>query len=140
MPPHVFAYRHAPGVPPKIRIRGLPSFGHGHGEVRYRLIEDDEVAAELRDHNRRQDPSLFRVIPPEDLEDTLDSASDAVDAIEAGEHDDVLDMLLFAERKAFGSRVTVIDAIRDRHRELEEQHRAESDSSVSRLTPDDVAR
>jgi hypothetical protein len=48
-------------------------------------------------------------------------------------------MLLFAERKAFGSRVTVIDAIADRNRVLEEERQADEGDVGHALTPADVA-
>jgi hypothetical protein len=137
MPPHVLGYRRG-GVPSSIHIRGLPTFGHGVSDKQYRLIEDDETAAELREKERNGRP-LFRHLSPEELTEALDSAKNAVDAIAAGEHDDVLDLLLFAERRAFSSRVTVIDAIAARHRELEEQLQDDGDDSNDVLAPEDVA-
>jgi hypothetical protein len=138
MAPHVFAYRRGPGIPYRILVRGLPPFGHGKSDQRYRLIDDDEVATQLLDHSRRQDVRLFRHLSPEDLEAALGSAADAAEAIEAGEHDDVLDLLLFAERNEFGTRVTVIDAIADRKTKLEQQYQAGT-AETDVLTPGDVA-
>jgi hypothetical protein len=136
--PHVFALRHAAGVPYRLTSRGLPGFGLGDYDKRYRLIEDEDVAADLREYNNDRNPSVFRHLSAEDVEAALGTAADAVDAIAAGEHDDVLDLLLFAERRAFSSRVTVIDAIGDRHRERIEQLHASEDVDGDILTPEDV--
>jgi hypothetical protein len=136
--PHVFAYRNARGVPFRLTIHDLPDFGHGHGDQRYRLIDDDEVAADLREYNQTRETPVFRHTAAADLEEVLDTAKDATAAIEAGEHDDVLDLLLYAERRAFDNRVTVIDAITERKRAIEEQRQA-ADGSVERTTqPEDV--
>jgi len=137
MPPYVFALRRASGVPPKIAFRGDPP----EFDLRrhpYRLIEDDEVAEYLRKKEHAGTP-CFRHLSPEDVDEALESASEAVDAIEAGEYDDVLDMLLVAERRAFDARITVINAIADRRRALKEQLRDEDDASRQTVAPADVA-
>jgi hypothetical protein len=139
MPPHVFAYRRARGVPPRLNVRGLPNFGHGNDDRQYRLIEDDDLAAEIQEYDQERGTSLLRWIEADDLVAALDTAADAVDGIEAGKYDDVLDMLLYAEQEAFGARVTVIDAITDRRRELEEQLREEDGAPDATVAPADVA-
>jgi hypothetical protein len=139
MAPHAFAYRQARGVPYRLKIRGLPEFGHGNDDVRYRLVEDDKIAAALRKQNQQQDPALFRDVSAEDLDSALESASNAVDAIRNGEHDDILDLLLFAERRAFGNRVTIIEAITDRVQAVEEQRQSDSGDISSVVTPEDIA-
>lgn len=138
MAPHVFAYRRAPGVPPRIGIRGLPDFGHGQDDKRYRFIEDDDVAADLREYSQQRDTRLFRIIEADELAEVLETASGAVDAIESGEYDDVLDLLLLAEREVYDNRVTVIDAIGDRKREIEEQRQVDSDDVETVLHPEEV--
>jgi hypothetical protein len=100
--------------------------------------QDDEVAADLREYNQTRETPVFRHIAAADLKEVLDTAKDATAAIEASEYDDVLDLLLYAERRAFDNRVTVIDAITERKRALEEQCQA-ADGSVERTTqPEDV--
>jgi len=95
--------------------------------------QDDEVAADLREYNQTRETPVFRHIAAADLKEVLDTAKDATAAIEASEYDDVLDLLLYAERRAFDNRVTVIDAITERKRALEEQCQA-ADGSVERTT------
>lgn len=138
MASHIFALRAAAGVPSKIKFRkdGVPEFSHR--EYPYRLIEDDDVAEFLRQKEGRHGP-YFRHLSAEDLEAALASASDAVDAIAAGEYDDVLDLLLFAERREYGRRITVIEAIDDRQRALKEQLRDDGDETGGSINPADVA-
>lgn len=136
---HLLAYRQARGVPIRIRIRGLPPFGHGVDDARYRLIDDDEVAEELRDYGRNG-TAYFRYLSPDELEDILGSAEEAVAAVKAGEYDDVLDMLIYAERNEFGNRVTVVEAIADRHEQLvTEAELQANDDDTDRIAPADVA-
>lgn len=138
MAPWIFAYRRAPGVPFRHFSRGLPRFGHGNSDTRYRVVEDDEVAEELREKETRHGAPYFRWIAPDHVEATLDESAEAtIGAIEAGEFDDVLDLLLFAEREAFGARVTVIDAIAERNRRLEEEL-GENAEGERTIRPEDV--
>ena len=119
MAPYVFALR--AGIP-ALTFRSGPSFGRRQAlsESVYKLIEDEDTVARLK-AKEVGGRSAFRYLEPDELETALGSAADAVEAIEAGEHDDVLDLLLFAEREVYDGRVTVIDAIADRNREIKEE-------------------
>lgn len=139
MAPHVFVLRDVRGVPPTTAIRALNlRFGHGMVGDRYKTIEDDDVAAKLREYER-DGTKYFRWLTADELEEALDTAEGAVDAIAAGEYDDDLDLLLFAEREVYDGRITVINAIDERRQELIEQRRAESGDSEVGLSPTDVA-
>lgn len=136
---HLLAYRDARGIPLRTHIRGLPTFGHGPDDSRYRLIEDDDVAEALREH-KRNGTRYFRYLSPDALEDALGDAEEAIEAVEAGEHDDILDMLLHAERNEFGDRVTVVEAIADRHEQLVTEAKLQAnDDDTDRIDPADVA-
>ncbi|MBV0900169.1 hypothetical protein [Haloarcula salina] len=139
MSPHAFALRTGRRVPPTLHIRDLAEFGLESTEERYRLIDDDRLAADLREYDQNRNPSAFRDITAEDLDGILDSASGAASAIKAGDHDDVLDILVFAEREAYGDRVTVLDAISERKRELKRERFEDRDRVDSVLQPEDVA-
>lgn len=113
-------------------------FGAGHRHPRYRLIDDDETFQELTEYESAGGKS-FRGIPGAELEEALGSAKEAVETIAAGEHDGVLDMLLVAEREAFGNRVTVLDALVDRKRAIEAQRQAEAGDVEGALNPEELA-
>lgn len=132
--PHAFVLQ--PGG--RVNFADAPAFGHGPNSTAYRLIEDGEAAARLRETTRAGEPA-FRYIRADRLADALDTADDAIAAIKAGESDDNLDLLLFAERNEFGNRVTVIDAIADRKREVEQQRQAAGKESQYGLSLDEVA-
>lgn len=134
MSPHAFALR--PGG--RAFFANAPNFGHDADFEAYRLVKDDEAAATLREAERAGEP-VFRYIEAEELEDTLSSADEAVEAIEAGEYDDVLDLLLFAERNEFGPRVTVTEAIADRSHKVEQMRQADGEGSQNSLQLEDVA-
>lgn len=138
MPPHVFALRSAVGVPPRWYARGLPEFGHLPGDKPRRVIEDEETAVALLAYDEERDgPRMFRHLSPDQLEEALGTAKEAVEPIEKGRYDDVLDLLLFAERELFGSRITVIQAIDRRNREVIDQ-RTQNEADKDALTPDDI--
>lgn len=139
MAPHVFALNRRGPIPPTIAFSGAdaPTFVRGHGGQAYHLVEDDDAAAFLRQKERQGVP-YFRDITAERLESVLESAEEAAAVIEAGEHDDELDLLLFAEREHFGPRVTVTDAIAARQETIERERQAQGgDEDV--LSVDDVA-
>jgi len=133
MSPHAFALR--PGG--RMCFANAPNFGHRPDDEAYRLVESDDAAATLRQAERAGEPA-FRYIDAEDLKETLGTADDAVEAIESGEYDDVLDLLLFAERNEFGPRVTVTEAIAARHREAAAR-RSGTDDGAQGLRHDDIA-
>ncbi|MFW6435549.1 MAG: hypothetical protein ACOCY1_04140 [Halovenus sp.] len=135
MSPHVFALR--PGG--RKSFANAPNFGHAPDDEAYRLVEGDEAAATLREAERVPGEPAFRYIDAETVEETLSSADDAVDAINAGEFDDVLDLVLFAERNEFENRVTVIDAIGERKRKIEQRRQTAGDGSAGSLGLEDVA-
>jgi len=139
MPPYVFALRRVGGVPPKILFRNAaPSFSHS--EHPYRLVDNEEAVEYLQQKEQNGTP-YFRWLSPDELEAALDDAHEGADAIGAGEYDDALDVLLFAERNVYDSRVTVIEAIADRRKAIVEEHRAQADESQTGVTigPADVA-
>lgn len=138
MSPHAFVLNQEDPIPTRVYHRDAPNFGYKRDDEAYHLVEDDETAAYLRGRKKAGTP-FFRHIHADRLEDTLETAESAVDAIETGDFDDVLDLLLFAEREAYGHRVTVIDAIADRQRELEEMRATDPDGDEGALAPEDVA-
>jgi len=140
MPPHIVALRRAQGVPPSLTLRGLGlTFGYRRREEAYKLIEDPDIATKLEEYETSGGVRCFRSLTGDEVADVLDSASEAVEVITAGEYDDVLDLLLVAERRAYDNRVTVIDAIADRRRALIEQRSEDDAGPAPRLTPDEVA-
>jgi hypothetical protein len=135
MTEHLFALRAGAA---DIKIRGGPSFGHRHDDAAYRFVADEDHVDRLKEQTNRRDRPKFRWISTEKLDGVLESAEEAVAAIEAGEHDDVLDLLLVAERERYGNRVTVVDAIDDRAREIQAD-REVSGGATADLSPADVA-
>ncbi|WP_251341983.1 hypothetical protein [Haloplanus halophilus] len=131
--PHVFALR--PGG--RYHLAEGPNFGHGVGDEAYRFVQDDEIAATLREAERAGE-SAFRYIRSRRLAEALDTADRAITAIETGEFDDVLDLVLFAERNEFANRVTVIDAIADRKTKVEQQRQTQP-GDTGGLSLDEVA-
>jgi len=141
MSPHVFALRRAGGVPPTIVFRWGPAPSFSRTGDPYRLVNDDEVA-EFLQQKEQGGTDYFRYLAPEEVEEALDSAEEAADAVLAGEHDDILDLLLFAEREVYDGRGTVIGVINERRQQIIEQRRtkqAEDDSSENTVDPVDVA-
>lgn len=139
MAPHVFALNRRGPIPPTVAFSAAdaPTFAHGDGGQAYHLVEDDDTAVLLRQKERKGVP-YFRDITAERLESVLESAEEAAAAIEAGEHDDELDLLLFAERQHYGPRVTVTDAIDERQQAIEREFQAE-EAAANTLSVDDVA-
>lgn len=107
----------------------LPSFGRGDEEKEYRIIEDESVASELQEKTLRGE-NVFKWLPPEDVEAALGSAKNAVAQIEQGKHDGHLDMLLVAERRAYGRRVTVLEAIAERNQKIVHERADDDDDAI----------
>jgi len=99
------------------------------------VIEDPDVAETLQDKEKIGEP-MFEWMAPEDVESALGSAEEAVAEIEAGEWDEYLAFLLVAERRVYGPRVTVIEAIAGRNRKIIEEQADEGDQAV--ISPDDI--
>jgi len=115
----------------------LPKFHHRYDRApEYRLIHDPDVAAALKEKSEANRLRIFFWMLPEDVDTALSSAKRAVEQIEAGEWDDVLHFLLFAEREHYGPRVTVLDAIENRHRVLKERQAGTEAADV--LEPNDI--
>lgn len=120
-------------------VRDGPDFakpGKGPSEniPQYRFMEGDR-AVELG-----QTEYLDRV-PASRLESILgDSAEAAIQAIENGQADDILDVVLFAERET-DDRVTVLEAISNRHEQVKKQQERQDESADPRrsIRPEDVA-
>lgn len=111
-----------------------PGKGAGDNIPQYRFI-DSERAAELG-----QNKYLERV-PANRLESILgDSAESAISAIENGQADDILDVVLFAERET-NDRVTVLEALSDRHDHIKRSEGREGESADPRraIQPRDIA-
>ena len=105
-----------------------PSMGVEIGKgVDYTVIEDEEQADYVVE-NTNQPTSAFG---PDVHGDILEGrANEAAAEIRDGDHDAVLDVLLFAEQEIYGGRVTVIDAITARLGDLEGKRAAESEDTA----------
>jgi len=122
---------------PHVKFHNGPSFGHGrNGDAPYQFIDDEDTVDLLKSKTDSRGNHVFRWVAAEKLEAVLDSAEDAVREIEAGEHDDVLDMVLVAERNRYGNRITVLDAISERQRQIEAE--ANPDDPADTVTVADV--
>lgn len=77
----------------------------------------------------------FEWVDGEKVDSVLDSAEAAAKAIKEGDHDDILDLLLYAERQKYGSRTSVVEAIVSRNNELARE--AEPDETET-ITPSDI--
>lgn len=116
--------------------RGV-SFDHGRtGGDPIQFIDDEDTAERLKNKTGKFGNHVFRWVATSELEAVLDSAEDAVSAIEAGEYDAVLDLLLAAEQKRYGPRVTVLDAISERSRQIEAE--SNPDDPADSVTVADV--
>lgn len=116
----------------------LPSFGRRpRDDHEYRIIEDPDVAEQLKAKEQTGRP-MFRWMDPEDVDAALGSADEAIEQIEAGEWDSQLDFLLIAERRAYGRRVTVIDAIAERNGVLREQLSESGSPDDDVIAPHDI--
>ncbi|SEW20517.1 hypothetical protein [Halobacterium jilantaiense] len=114
---------------PGIKFHRGVSFDYGRtGGDPIQFIDDEDTVNRLKNKTDKSGNHVFRWVATSELEAVLDAADDAAAAIEAGEHDAILDLLLAAEQKRYGPRVTVLDAIGERSRQIE----AESN-------PDDLA-
>lgn len=136
--PHAFVLREDGPIQSHYQMRDGPTFSSRRGESRYNLVHDDETAEYLRNLTDGGE-KVFRHLHEEEIEEALETADDAVDAVESGEFDDTLDLLLFAEREAYGARVTVIEAIASRHRELVEQRQSNTNGGALNLALEDVS-
>lgn len=136
MPPYVFKLNG--DAPIRYMSRSTPMFGRMPGDHRYRVIESEDVAESLREA-KKDDRPYFTCITPEGLESSLDgTAEEAIEAIKSGSYDDVLDLLVHAEREVYGGRATVIGALAERFEELETPD--EEEPGAPQLQPEDVAR
>lgn len=118
---------------PGIKFHRGVSFDHGRqGGDAVQFIQDEDTAERLKAKTDKFGSHLFRWVATSELEAVLDAAEDAATAIESGEHDGILDLLLAAEQKRYGPRVTVLDAISERARQIEaEQDPDDPADSVS---------
>lgn len=136
MTEHLFGLRAGAS---RIKISRGPSFGHGRRYETYQFIGDKEMVEYLKEKTDRQGRHLFRWLSTEEIHTLLESAEDAADTIRAGDVDNKLDLLLFAERDRYGNRVTVVDAIAERDREIEaEQMQSDRGRAEADLSPGDV--
>ena len=137
MPRDLFKLRDA--APPRVHFAAdlVPDF-HRDGE-RYHFVEAEEEQLDYLAGKERAGRRYFEHVSEDDLDEALDSADEAIASIEAGECDAVLDMLLVAERREYGPRTTVIEAIQRRNKEIVEKQDAVDDSRRGdRLDPDDI--
>jgi hypothetical protein len=134
MTAHLFALR--PGAS-NFHIHRGPTFGHGPTDETYQFIDDEDHVEILKDKTAPDGRPMFRWLSVEELDETLGAADEAVAAIKAGEYDEYLDLLLVAERKEYGNRVSVVDAIAERDREIEAE-RAQAGDTAPDVTPADV--
>lgn len=121
----------------RTKIHGGPVFGHRPRDETYQFIGDEETVEYLKEKTDLQGRHLFRWLSAEDMVEILESASDAADTIRSGDVDDVLDLLLFAERERYGNRVTVVDAIAERDREIQAEQ-VQEDQAGADLSPADI--
>ena len=135
MTEHLFSLRQGESG---VKIRGGPSFGHGPNSTAYRFVAEKDHVETLKNKTNRNGDSIFRWLPGKALDAVLESADEAVDAIESGEYDAVLDLLLFAERERYGNRVSVVEGIDTRAREIQAE-RVESGDAGADISPTDVA-
>lgn len=100
----------------------------------YHFVSDEDAVERLTEKK----DCLFHV-PGERLEGVLGgSASDAIDSIESGEVDDILDVVLWAERES-ESRVTVLQAVGVRSDDIEaEIAREQAKSDPSAIDPGEI--
>ena len=138
MPRDLFKLRAAGGVPSRAAFNAdfIPLFDLD-GE-RYHFIEGDEEQLDVLAGKERAGRRYFEHLSEEELDEALDSADEAIASIEAGEYDAVLDMLLVAERREYGPRTTVLEAINRRNKEIVEKQNVDGSRRGERLDPDDI--
>jgi len=116
--------------------RGV-SFDHGRtGGDAIQFIQDDDTVERLKNKTDKFGNNLFRWVGVDALDEVLESAADAAEEIEAGEHDHVLDLLLAAEKMRYGPRVTVLDAISERARQIQAEQ--DPEDLTDSVTVEDV--
>ena len=134
----LFKLRAAPGVPSRAAFNAefVPMFDLD-GE-RYHFIEAEEEQLDYLAGKERAGRRYFEHVSEDDLDEALESAEEAIASIKAGEYDAVLDMLLVAERREYGPRTTVLEAIQRRNKEIVEQQTVDDSGRGDRLDPDDI--
>jgi len=138
---HLFKLRE--GTMPVYSLRDAPTFAQPDSpqeHPQYHFVSEDATIEgrdgeiNVVDHLKKQGD--LQHIHPSRLEDLLDGPADqAIDAINAGEADDLLDCVLFAERE-HDDRATVVQAIAERNDELETQEAQQE--NLGALAPADV--
>ena len=138
MPRDLFKLRAAGGVPSRAAFNAefVPMFDLD-GE-RYHFIEAEEDQLDYLAGKERAGRRYFDHLSEDDLDEALESADEAIASIEAGEYDAVLDMLLVAERREYGPRTTVLEAIQRRNKEIVQNQSVDGSRRGDRLDPDDI--
>ena len=136
MPRDLFKLRDA--APPRVHFAAdlVPDF-HRDGE-RYHFVEAEEEQLDYLAGKERAGRRYFEHVSEEELDEALESADEAIASIEAGEYDAVLDMLLVAERREYGPRTTVLEAIQRRNKEIVQNQSVDNSGRGDRLDPDDI--
>ena len=97
----------------------------------------DEAAAEHVVNHREYAEAYGPAVHAEILEGR---ANDAAEEIRAGEHDGLLDVLMFAEKEVHGHRKTVVEAIIERRDEIVRERQADDEEAeLDAPSPADLA-
>ena len=136
MPRDLFKLRDT--APPRVHFAAdlVPNF-HRDGE-RYHFVEAGEEQLDFLAGKERAGRRYFDHLSEEELDEALESAEEAIASIKAGEYDAVLDMLLVAERREYGPRTTVLEAIQRRNKEIVQNQSVDNSGRGDRLDPDDI--